>query len=359
MAALRRMSLVTIMVLFVDIATAANDATFSESSILTVDDLKLLRDWGLVSGYSSSACCMSTKGCNDPATFHANCDNASRTVVVAELANGKRIGGYTGKASWELEGYCKTAPESFLFSLNNKYRHTLRNNEESSFCPYPTQGPRFGFKHEFFVDDGFDRMNCHNLGDVYKCRNGTVTSACEDDFCGGQFKVGSSYWVSISKLEVFVLQATCEAFKCPAGFARTHTAAASPSTAVCCQPECAVPSSTQGYDFEYAGGVLTISGFAPQNVYCAKGYAGDVTYTPCSSAGTPYTVSGCLPVCTVPSSPGYNFSSTGGVRTISGFNPTGVTCADGYTGTVSYEVCSSAGTPSIRWHSLYGFGLCC
>ena len=34
----------------------------------------------------------------------------------------------------------------------------------------------------------------------------------------------------------------------------------------------------------------------------------------------------------------------GGTITISGFSPTGVTCSAGYTGSVSYTVCGSAGS---------------
>merc|ERR1740130_660602 len=37
-----------------------------------------------------------------------------------------------------------------------------------------------------------------------------------------------------------------------------------------------------------------MSGFAPSGVACSSGYTGTVSYQKCSGAGTPYTVSGCL-----------------------------------------------------------------
>jgi len=39
-----------------------------------------------------------------------------------------------------------------------------------------------------------------------------------------------------------------------------------------------------------------MSGFAPSGVACADGYAGIVTYTPCAAEGDEYQVSGCQQV---------------------------------------------------------------
>merc|ERR1711871_316385 len=108
-------------------------------------------------------------------------------------------------------------------------------------------------------------------------------------------------------------------------------------------PTCTVPA-INGYDMGNAGGTVTISGFNPTGVTCAAGYTGTVSYTVCGSAGTAYSVSGCQATCTVPTAAGYDTAGAGGTVTISGFNPTGVKCAAGYTGTVSYTVCGSAGT---------------
>ena len=55
--------------------------------------------------------------------------------------------------------------------------------------------------------------------------------------------------------------------------------------------------------------------------------------------------------CTTPTTVGYDATSVAGVLTISGFNPSGVTCGNGYTGSVSYTVCAAPGTD-------YSFGGC-
>ena len=51
--------------------------------------------------------------------------------------------------------------------------------------------------------------------------------------------------------------------------------------------------TTTGYDFASAGGTVTITGFAPSGVACATGYTGSVSHAVCGSAGTAYSVSGC------------------------------------------------------------------
>jgi len=64
------------------------------------------------------------------------------------------------------------------------------------------------------------------------------------------------------------------------------------SDAACCEAPCNVPTTT-GYDFAGAGGTVTISGFDPTGVTCASGYEGTVSYTVCGSGGSDYSVSGC------------------------------------------------------------------
>jgi len=67
-----------------------------------------------------------------------------------------------------------------------------------------------------------------------------------------------------------------------------------------CKATCEQPS-TMGYNFGSASGTTTIDGFAPTGVACANGYAGTVTYTKCASAGSVNSVSGCKATCDQPS----------------------------------------------------------
>merc|ERR1711972_1052686 len=90
--------------------------------------------------------------------------------------------------------------------------------------------------------------------------------------------------------------------------------------------------STIGYNFASAGGITTISGFSPSGVICAAGYTGTVVYVACSSTGSPYSVSGCQAnMCTLSSTTGYNTGScdaASSAKTVAGCT---LTCAPGYT----------------------------
>ena len=64
----------------------------------------------------------------------------------------------------------------------------------------------------------------------------------------------------------------------------------------CNQATCTVPTTT-GYSVGSASGAVTMASFAPGGVTCAAGYTGTVSYTVCGSAGTAYSVSGCQASC--------------------------------------------------------------
>ena len=74
----------------------------------------------------------------------------------------------------------------------------------------------------------------------------------------------------------------------------------------------------------------------------AAGYTGIVTYTQRSGADSDYTLGGCEATGNVPTTAGYDISWAGGAVTITGFAASGVSCAAGYTGTVTYTQRSGA-----------------
>ena len=88
----------------------------------------------------------------------------------------------------------------------------------------------------------------------------------------------------------------------------------------------------------------------PRGITCnsALGYSGtSPTATTCSVVGTSYVLTGCtLTDCLQPSTIGYDFTNATGALTFAGWaDPTGVECdaATGWTGSVAFEACSSAG----------------
>jgi len=55
---------------------------------------------------------------------------------------------------------------------------------------------------------------------------------------------------------------------------------------------CTTPNTT-GYNFTDAAGTMSVYGFAPSGVTCATGFSGSVTYAVCDADGEAYSVSGC------------------------------------------------------------------
>jgi len=152
--------------------------------------------------------------------------------------------------------------------------------------------------------------------------------------------------------------------------------------------ECTTPT-TAGYVFTSATGSLAKGSFSRTGISCASGYSGEVTINECTEAGQPYSVSGCVevptcgtgvathdclcngarrlrrrlstatcvsgetchsdgtcsvPVCTTPSTTGYDFTTATGSPAKGSFSIT-ISCASGYYGIPTASECNEAGQP--------------
>ena len=115
--------------------------------------------------------------------------------------------------------------------------------------------------------------------------------------------------------------------------------------------ECTLPVNT-AYDFTAASGSMDMDSFNVKGITCT-----DPSQTPgraiaCTTAGEPYTVSGCSnPVvtdeCIQPVNPAFNFSNLStNVLTRTGFDVQGITCSAGYSGLPTQPTaCTTGGEP--------------
>jgi len=80
-------------------------------------------------------------------------------------------------------------------------------------------------------------------------------------------------------------------------------------------------------------------------IKCAAGYVGEVSVSVCTSKGQPYIISGCFKLCKRPTNvKGYNFDDVNeSSLRITTFDVTGITCAAGYSGSVSVSKCQDDG----------------
>ena len=73
--------------------------------------------------------------------FHNKCDSASNTLVLIQIGNGRRFGGYTS-CSWKGESLEKQDDNAFIFSLDKMKIFDIIPGEDAIGC-YPRYGPVF------------------------------------------------------------------------------------------------------------------------------------------------------------------------------------------------------------------------
>ena len=79
--------------------------------------------------------------------FHNRCNNKGPTISLFKNENGYIFGGYAS-IDWTSSGGYKSAPDSFIFTLTNKYNiepTKFHNTDERySIYDHPSYGPIFG-----------------------------------------------------------------------------------------------------------------------------------------------------------------------------------------------------------------------
>ena len=73
--------------------------------------------------------------------FHSKCDLASKTLVLIQIGNGRRFGGYT-TCSWKGDSLEKKDDNAFIFSLDEMKIFDIIPGEDAIGC-YPRYGPVF------------------------------------------------------------------------------------------------------------------------------------------------------------------------------------------------------------------------
>ena len=105
--------------------------------------------------------------------FHTLCDDKGPTVTLVKSKNGFFFGGYNsiswGNSDNTNNGY-KSAPGSYLFSLNNRTKHEICRNETSAIYLDQKYGPTFGGGHDFriYTDCNVNTKSYSNLGYTFK-----------------------------------------------------------------------------------------------------------------------------------------------------------------------------------------------
>ena len=97
------------------------------------------------------------------------CNNKGPTISLFKNENGYIFGGYAS-IDWTNYNDFRSAPDSFIFTLTNKYNISptkfTNSNKRYSIYDTPSYGPTFGGGHDIYI--GFsNNSNFTNLGHSY------------------------------------------------------------------------------------------------------------------------------------------------------------------------------------------------
>ncbi len=106
----------------------------------------------------------------EAANFHSKCDNKPNTLIIIKSASGNIFGGYTEK-TWNHPASWKADPNSFIFSLMNKFNRPLKikctgNDAIFSSSDY---GIIFGDGHTIYISENSNEntKSCSSFGSSY------------------------------------------------------------------------------------------------------------------------------------------------------------------------------------------------
>ncbi|KAJ3425986.1 pep-cterm sorting domain-containing protein [Anaeramoeba flamelloides] len=143
-------------------------------------------------------------------TFHQNCDNRGKSIVLIKLNNESLFGGFAA-TDWDLKTEYRTIrrKKSFFFSLislDRNFKEPLKMQIfKNKYCEVYCGsycGPTFGGGHDLFLGNAFEDMNKYNyssLGSTYEPPFGYKFGSQEaKNFLAGSYKL----W-DISQIDIF------------------------------------------------------------------------------------------------------------------------------------------------------------
>lgn len=135
--------------------------------------------------------------------FHELCDGKGPTITIVRSEFKKLFGGYAS-ISWSSNGW-SSAPDSFLFSLDNQTKQIIDKNEKIAIRGNSNYGPSFGGNDLVLSYKGTDlfdstRPNWSDLGFTYSLPKGMFF---ESD--AAQSYLAGSYRFKVEEYEVFAV----------------------------------------------------------------------------------------------------------------------------------------------------------
>ena len=169
------------------------------SKILNENDITLLKSW-LPNKPSNINLLFDTQRDGDSSsTFHDKCDGKSPTLVVMKSKNGYVFGGYA-TSPWQANNDNPiSAPNSFIFSLNQKQKYYASSQQNSII----NGGNRSNQK-----DSTMFRIGCCDIRILHNCTNNGQNRTNCDKFSVPSQNIlnGGNRYFTVSNLEVYEIK---------------------------------------------------------------------------------------------------------------------------------------------------------
>ena len=150
---------------------------FQESIILNPGQKSIISSW-LGSGNWTKI--YSTDCGATPAVFHNHCNGRGPTITFVRYST--FVFGAYASVPWTSSGGYKSAPGSFLFTLNNSYGNAptilplISQNNTNAMYDHPNHFPIFGNGHDFYIQQNLS-FYC-NLTGSFSYSNSLGRSFC-------------------------------------------------------------------------------------------------------------------------------------------------------------------------------------
>ena len=169
------------------------------SKILNENDITLLKSW-LPNKPSNINLLFDTQRDGDSSsTFHDKCDGKSPTLVVIKSKNGYVFGGYA-TSPWQANNDNPiSAPNSFIFSLNQKQKYYASSQQNSIINGGNRSNQR---------DSMMFRIGCCDINIKHNCTNNGQNQTNCDKFSVPSQNVlnGGNRYFTVSNLEVYEIK---------------------------------------------------------------------------------------------------------------------------------------------------------
>ncbi len=122
--------------------------------------------------------------------FHELCDGKGPTIIFVKNEDDYRYGGFTSK-KWKSSDEKESDPSSFLFSLTNKEKYLLKNeNDTNAIYHLKNNGPGFGHAGYdlFIIDKCFSNKHIHCFSSSFRFDNNKMYNG-KQSFCVKDYEV--------------------------------------------------------------------------------------------------------------------------------------------------------------------------